>query len=33
MRAVAGEPVPLARCFGVSMIMCGILIVASYEIQ
>jgi undecaprenyl phosphate-alpha-L-ara4N flippase subunit ArnE len=32
-KLVLGEPVPLTRWFGISMIMVGILIVASYEIR
>jgi len=30
-RLVLGEPVPMARWIGISMIMAGILVVASYE--
>ena len=32
-KLVLGEPVPLGRWFGISMIMGGILVVASYEIR
>jgi drug/metabolite transporter (DMT)-like permease len=32
-KLVLGEPVPVGRWFGISMIMGGILIVASYEIR
>jgi undecaprenyl phosphate-alpha-L-ara4N flippase subunit ArnE len=32
-KLVLGEPVPLARWIGISMIMAGILVVASYETQ